>query len=114
MGESAQPTLFPFDVGSSKFDVRRSTFASRFLDDGIRSPEKMNIERPTSNVQLRMNRSPPTCQFSAQPRFFHSTLDVHRLSKLRFQTTRLYLAKPVTSDVLDALRAEVKTWSKPD
>ena len=39
---------------------------------------------------------------------------IHHLSKLRLQMSRLYLAKPVTEDKLREIKAEVKTWAKPD
>jgi HD superfamily phosphohydrolase len=39
---------------------------------------------------------------------------IHHLSKLRLQMSRLYLAKPVSESKLDEIRAEVRSWAKPD
>jgi hypothetical protein len=39
---------------------------------------------------------------------------IHHLSKLRLQMSRLYLAKTVDPDKLEAIKKEVQGWAKPD
>jgi len=39
---------------------------------------------------------------------------IHHLSKLRLQMSRLYLAKPVSDEKLNEIKAEVKSWARAD